>query len=346
MKANKFKGEFLMELEYQPQDIVNRPQLKVRVIPAIVDRSTDKKVRPKKRVCAYCRISNGEEEQQSSYNLQVEHYTDFIENNDLWEFCGIYADKGISGTSIKHRTNFKRMIEDCMAGKIDMIITKSISRFARNTLDCLNYVRMLKALPSPVAIYFEKENIDTLDEKSELLLTLLSSLAQDESRSISENIRWGKRKRFKQGVVGNLLTKFFIGYDIDKQGNLVINEEQAETVRRVYRDFLEGKGVTKIAKELTSEGIKTREGTTTWTSNNVYQILSNEKYCGDVLLQKTVSVDFLNHKTIQNTGQQPQYLVVDHHPAIISKEEWNAVQKKRKRHFNMNNINVIRQSIS
>ena len=211
-----------------------------------------------------------------------------------------------------------------------MIITKSISRFARNTLDCLYYVRMLKSLPSPVSIYFEKENIDTMDSKSELLLTILSSIAQDESRSISENVIWSSQKRFQKGIA-HCPTLFFLGYDTDAKGHLTINEEQAKTVRRIYKQYLEGDGVLKIANSLNSEGIKTGQGKTNWYSQSVLRILKNEKHCGDVLMQKRVTLNFLTHKRTENKGDQPQYFVANHHPAIISRDEWNAVQTEIKR---------------
>jgi len=314
------------------------PRATVRLIPAVGPKMTKTNTIPKKRVCAYCRVSTDQEEQQTSYELQVEHYTDFIQKNELWEFCGVYADEGISGTSIKNRTDFLRMIDDCKAGKIDFIITKSISRFARNTLDCLSYVRLLKGLSSPVGIYFEKENLDTLDSKSELLLTILSSLAQDESRSISENVRWALQKRYQQGKAFCPTTNF-LGYDSDSSGNMVINEEQAETVRWIFQKCLEGYGTGLIAKRLTADGVKTGTGNTQWVGNSVYRILRNEKYSGDVLLQKRVTVDFLTHKREPNRGQQPQYFIQDHHPAIISRDDWNAVQAELDRRANMNQRN-------
>ena len=248
-----------MRKKYQSQAGEIEPQTTVRVIPVVIDRLTGRKEIPREQVCAYCRVSTNQEEQLLSYDLQVKYYTDFIKRNELWDFIGIYADEGISGTSIKNRTNFQLMIEECKEGKIDRIITKSISRFARNTLDCLNYVRMLKALPSPVGIYFEKKNIDTLDAKSELLLTILSSLAQDESRSISENVRWSLQKRYQQGEA-HFTTTYFLGYYTDKKRNLVINEEQAKTVRRIYQEYLAGNEASVIAKKLTADGVKTGKG--------------------------------------------------------------------------------------
>ncbi|MHC1731937.1 MAG: recombinase family protein [Bacteroidales bacterium] len=250
-------------------------------------------------------------------------YTNFIKSSSEHEFAGIYADEGISGTNTKKRDQFNKMIEDCKAGKIDVIITKSISRFARNTLDCLNYVRLLKELG--IGIIFEKENIDTLDSKGEVLLSILSSLAQDESRSISENSTWGIRRRFEQGKVTVNCTKF-LGYDMAENGNLVINEKQAKIVRRIYKDYLDGKGPNWIARDLEKHGIPSWNGKVKWYDSTIRKILSNEKYKGDALLQKTYTVDFLTKKRVENNGEVPQYYVEESHPAIIDKEMWEAVQ--------------------
>lgn len=282
----------------------------------------------RKKVAAYCRVSTDNEEQLSSYEAQVTYYTGYITNNPEYELAGIYADEGITGTNTKKREQFNKMIEDCMAGKIDMIITKSISRFARNTLDCLNYVRQLKELG--VGVFFEKENIDTLDSKGEVLLTILSSLAQDESRSISENSTWGIRRRFEQGKI-TVNHKKFLGYDKDEEGNLVINEKQAKIVRRIYTDFLNGKGPNRIAKEFEDEGVKTWNGRTKWYEGTIRKMLCNEKYKGDALLQKTYTVDFLSKKRVENKGEVPQYYVEESHPAIIDKDTWEAVQLEDER---------------
>lgn len=242
--------------------------------------------------------------------------------------AGIYADEGISGTNTKKREQFNKMIEDCKAGKIDMVITKSISRFARNTLDCLNYVRLFKDLG--IGVIFEKENINSLDSKGEVLLTILSSLAQDESRSISENSTWGIRRRFEQGKVHVNQTKF-LGYDKDENGDLVINEKQAKIVRRIYNDFLDGKGPNRIAKDLEKEKVPKWDGTYKWYESSIRKMLSNEKYKGDALLQKTYTVDFLSKKRAENDGDVPQYYVENSHPAIIDKETWEAVQLEMER---------------
>lgn len=302
----------------------------VSVIPAKpmqVIRGLD--IAAKKRVCAYCRVSTDTEEQLSSYETQVSYYEDYIKKRPDWEFSGIYADEGITGTNTKKRTDFHRMIDDCLLGKIDMIITKSISRFARNTLDCLQYVRMLK--DKGIGVYFEKENIDTLDAKGEVLLTILSSLAQDESRSISENTRWGITRRFQKGKVRVNHTKF-MGFDKDENGELIVNEQEAVHMRRVVDEYLNGgKGLRKIKKGLEADGILTATGGTVWHEAVIKKMLQNEKLAGDALLQKTITVDFLTHKRVKNEGQVPQYFVENSHPAIISKETFQAVQREMER---------------
>ena len=228
----------------------------ITVIPARTNRTNAVETieAQKKKMAAYCRVSTDQLEQLSSYEAQVNYYTTFINNSSEFEMVKVYADEGISGTNTKKREQFNKMIEDCKAGKIDVIITKSISRFARNTLDCLNFVRMLKELG--VEVIFEKENIRTLDSKGEVLLTILSSLAQDESRSISENSTWGIRRKYEQGKVSVNYTKF-LGYEKGEDGNLAINEKQAKIVRRIYRDYLDGKGTNRIARELETEGVLT-----------------------------------------------------------------------------------------
>lgn len=284
----------------------------------------------KRRVCAYCRVSTDSEEQMESYNAQVSEYTKKITENPEWEFVDIYADAGISGTNVKHRLAFNRMIKECQNGKIDLVITKSISRFARNTVDCLKHVRELKSIG--VEVFFEKENIYSFDSKMELVLTMLSSIAQEESRNISENTKWGIRKRFRDGVtICN--TERFLGYDKDENGNLVINEEQAEIVRRIFREYLDGKGYAVIARELEAEGIKTAAGKTKWWDSTVKGILENEKYYGELLLQKTVTVDYLTKKRVDNKNLEPMYRIENNHEPIISKEMFEMVQQERKRRY-------------
>lgn len=273
-------------------------------------------------------MSTDQLEQLSSYEAQVNYYTHYIEEHPDYEFAGIYADEGISGTNTKKREQFNRMIEDCKVGKIDMIITKSISRFARNTLDTLNYVRTLKELG--VGVLFEKENINTLDSRGEVLLTILSSLAQDESRSISENSTWGIRRQFEQGKV-RIATSTFLGYDADREGNLVINRKQAAIVQRIYTDFLNGIGTPTIARMLELENIENCKGKKKWHDSHIKSILTNEKYKGDAILQKSYTVDFLTKKRVENKGEVPKYYVEDSHEAIIDKETWGAAQLEMER---------------
>lgn len=251
----------------------------------------------------------------------------------------IYADEGISGTNTKKRTEFNRLIADCRKGKVDRIIVKSISRFSRNTLDCLKYVRELKELGIGVA--FEKENIDSLDAKGEVLLIILSSLAQDESRSISGNATWGIRKKFERGKIRVNTTKF-VGFDKDENGNLIINEEQAKIVRRIFRDFLQGETPESIARTLKEEGVPGWNGKVNWYPTTIQRMLQNEKYMGDALLKKSYTVDFLTKKRSENQGQVNQYYIEGNHEAIIDKEEWELVQlevERRNQFRQDNNIN-------
>jgi len=275
------------------------------------------------RVAAYCRVSTNNEDQLLSFDNQVQYYTEYIANKPNYTMAGIYADEGISGVSTNRREQFKKMIKDCEDGKIDMVITKSISRFARNTQDCLQYSRKLKNLG--IGIYFEKENINTLDAAGELLFTIMSSLAQEESRSISENCRWGIRTKFKQGVM-HLNANHFLGYDKDDKGNLVINEAQAAIVRRIYREFMNRLNPETIAARLTDEGVPGCMGEPKWAVSTIMHILENEKYKGDALLQKYYTSDFLSKKSVRNHGQVEQVYVKDSHPPIIERELWEAVQ--------------------
>lgn len=277
------------------------------------------------RVAAYCRVSTDTEEQATSYQAQIAHYEEVIHRNPEWVFAGIYADDGISATSTKHREQFHQMIQDCMDGKIDMLITKSISRFARNTVDCLNYIRQLKAQNIP--IYFEKESINTMDAKGEVLITIMASLAQQESESLSQNVKLGMQYRFQQGKV-MVNASCFLGYDKDENGDLVINPEQAETVKRIYREYLEGASCQQIARGLERDGIRTARGNTRWHDSSIRLILENEKYMGDALLQKTYTVDFLKKKRIKNNGEMPQYYVEDDHEAIIPRALFLQVQEE------------------
>lgn len=282
----------------------------------------------RKRVAAYARVSTNDEEQQTSYEAQIDYYTRHIQANDDWEFVEVYTDEGISATSTKKRDGFKRMIADALDGKIDLIITKSVSRFARNTVDTLTTVRQLKE--KGVEVYFEKENIYTLDSKGELLITIMSSLAQEESRSISENVTWGQRKRFADGKV-SLPYKQFLGYTKGEDGTPKIVESEAEIVRLIYKLYLQGKTQNFIARYLTDKGIPTPGKKQKWNVSTVLSILQNEKYKGDAVLQKRFTVDFLTKKTKVNEGEVPQYYVANSHPAIIEPEVFDLVQAEIKR---------------
>ena len=264
----------------------------VTTIPATLSRFTAAPINStkKRRVAAYARVSTDNEEQLTSYEAQVDYYTNYIQGRDDWEFAGVYTDEGITGTNTKKREGFKSMVADALAGKIDLIITKSVSRFARNTVDSLTTIRSLKE--HNVECYFEKENIWTFDGKGELLLTIMSSLAQEESRSISENCTWGQRKRFADGKVTVPFNRF-LGYDMGPDHNLVVNPEQAKLVKRIYGMFLQGQSPFQIARTLTEEGIPSPGGKDHWNPSNIKSILTNEKYKGDALLQKTFTVDFL-----------------------------------------------------
>ena len=299
----------------------------VMIIPAKkqIGNTVDKTEKPKLRVAAYCRVSTDSDEQATSYEAQIEHYTEYISKNPDWVMAGIFADDGISGTNTKKRDEFNRMIEECMAGNIDMIITKSISRFARNTLDCLKYIRQLKDKNIPV--YFEKEAINTMDSKGEVLLTIMASLAQQESQSLSQNVKLGIQYRYQQGKV-QVNHNRFLGYTKDAEGNLVIDPEQAEIVRRIYREYLQGQSMDKIAAGLEADGILTGAGNTKWHTSTINKILRNEKYMGDALLQKTYTTDFLTKKRIKNNGTVPQYYVEDDHEAIIPKDIFLLVQEE------------------
>lgn len=264
--------------------------------------------------------------------MQVEHYTQFIQKNPEWELAGIFADDGISGCNTKKRDEFNRMIEECMAGRIDMIITKSISRFARNTLDCLKYIRELKEKNIPV--FFEKENINTMDSKGEVLLTIMASLAQQESQSLSQNIKLGLQYRYQNGEV-QVNHNRFLGYTKDEDGHLIIEPTEAEVVKRIYREYLEGSSLLQIGRGLEADGILTAAGKAKWRPETLRKILQNEKYIGDALLQKTYTVDFLNKKRVQNNGIAPQYYVENSHPPIIPRDFYMQVQEEMVRRANL-----------
>lgn len=280
------------------------------------------------RVAAYCRVSTTLEQQETSYEAQVSYYTEKIQSNPNWKLAGIYADDGKSATNTKKREDFNTMIDDCMAGKIDLVITKSVSRFARNTVDSLQNIRKLKE--KNIGVIFEKEGVNTLDGTGELLITILSSQAQEESRNLSENTRWGLVRRFENGVISVNHTKF-LGYTKDENGELIIVPEEAELVRRIFRLYLEGNSSIKIAKILKADGIKTVTGIDTWQPSVIDQMLRNEKYMGDALLQKTYTVDFLSKKRVKNQGIVPQYYIEDNHEAIIPRELFYRAQEEKAR---------------
>ena len=284
----------------------------------------------KRRVAGYARVSTDREEQQTSFAAQLDYYKSYIASREDWEFAGMYSDEGLSATSTTHREGFKQMVQDALDGKFSLIITKSVSRFARNTVDSLTTVRKLKE--KGVEVYFEKENIWTLDAKGELLITIMSSLSQEESRSISENTTWGRRKQFSDGKA-SIAFGNFLGYDRGPDGAFVINEEQARIVRMIYRLFLSGLSFGAIARELTAKGIKTPMGKDTWSVSTVRSILQNEKMKGDALLQKKYTPDFLTKKQVKNHGEVPQYYVEGHHPAIIEPRTFDLVQEEIKRRY-------------
>ena len=270
-------------------------------------------------------MSTEDEEQQSSFETQVEYYTHKINSHENWIFAGIFADDGISGVHARNRIQFLQMIEMCRQKKIDLILTKSISRFARNTLECIQYVRMLKGLGIPVI--FEKEGINTADMTSEMVLTCLSSFAQAESESISLNVARGKRMGYKQGKFSFPYTNF-LGYEKGSDGFPQIVPKEAEIIRMIFHAYLDGDSLAKIKTMLESKGIRTATGKQEWTTQAVQRILQNEKYMGDVLLQKTYVADFLEGKSRKNNGELPQYYIENNHPAIVSREMFQRVQEE------------------
>lgn len=302
---------------------------RVRVIPATKTQGAIHSTHDgKKRVAAYCRVSTDSEEQLNSYEAQKSYYTQKIEESSDWEMAEIYADEGISGTSMKKRTEFKKMITACKRGHIDLIITKSLSRFARNTVDCLETVRLLKA--NGIGVYFEKENINTLTESSEFLITLFSGFAQAESESLSKNIAWGKQKSAEAGKV-DFQYKKMLGYRKGVDGQPEIVPEEAEIIRRIYRRYLAGCSLGQIKQELEQDNIPTAQKVERWSSAVIHNILTNEKYMGDALLQKTYITDCITKKVKKNMGERPMYYVENNHPAIIPRETFDQVQKEMTR---------------
>lgn len=281
-------------------------------------------VENEQRVAVYARVSTDDPRQTSSYELQKNHYHDVISKSPNWKLVQIYADEGISGTSLQHRDQFKLMIEDCKQGKIDLIVTKSVSRFARNVVDCIGYVRELLALPHPVGVFFETERLNTFDPKSEMVLSFMATLAQEESHTKSEIMNSSIEMRFRRGI---FLTPILLGYDHDEDGNLVINEEEAKIVKLIFMMYLNGCTCQEIADTLTELGCVTKKGNTVWSPGSILQILQNERHCGDVLAHKTYTPNYLNHKSKKNMQNRPQYRKRNHHEAIISRDDFIAVQR-------------------
>ena len=304
------------------------PNKNVRVIPATkpLAKPEDALDRPL-RVAAYCRVSTEMEEQLNSYAVQTSHYTEKIKNTPNWEFVGIFADKGISGTAVKNRDEFNRMIRCCKRGRIDMILTKSVSRFARNTLDCIKYIRILKEIG--VDVYFEEQGIHSMKAGSEFLISIFGSQAQAESENLSANIRWGKDKAAAQGKVA-FPAKLY-GYRRNPDGSVEIIPHQAAVVRRSYDAYLDGDTVLDIIKSLADDGIPSPDGKERWHKNTIIGILTNEKYAGDYLTNKTFCADCLTKKVVRNNGERVQYYIEDHHPAIIPREIFLKVQEEMAR---------------
>ena len=295
----------------------------LEVIPALPPEDifkTEKKL----RVAVYARVSTDDPRQTSSYELQKNHYQDVVNKNPNWMLVEIYADEGISGTSLQHRDAFKKMIEDCETGKIDLIITKSVSRFARNVVDCIRYVRELSSLRPPVGVFFETEHLNTLDPKSEMILSFMSTLAQEESHTKSEIMNSSIEMRFRRGI---FLTPPLLGYDQDENGDLVINPHEAKIVQLIFYMYLNGSSTQQIADSLTELGCKTKKNNDVWSPSTILQILQNERHCGDVLARKTWTPNYLDHKSRKNNQDRNQYRKVGHHEAIISRDDFIAVQK-------------------
>ena len=277
-----------------------------------------------KRVAVYARVSTDDPRQTSSYELQRNHYNDMVSRRPDWQLVQIYADEGISGTSLQHRDAFVQMIRDCQEGKIDLIVTKSVSRFARNILDCIGYVRQLKAMKPPIGIFFETENIFTLNANSEMSLSFIATLAQEESHTKSEIMNSSIEMRFKRGI---FLTPTLLGYDHDEDGNLIVNEDEAKTVRLIFFMYLYGYSSNQIAKTLTKLRRQTKKGNTTWSPGSVLQILQNERHCGDVLARKSFTPNYLDHKSKKNRQDRNQYRMKNHHDPIVSRDDFIAVQR-------------------
>ena len=309
--------------------VAEEPKMRIRYIPAKITPQEQAASQYRQvRVVAYCRVSTKQEEQLNSYDAQKAYYIDKINAEPNWKFVGIFADKGITGTSIKHREEFKKMIKLCKQGKVDMIITKSISRFARNTVDCLTHTRMLKALG--VDVYFEEQGIHSTQPGAEFYITIYGSIAQSESENISANVKWGKEQSAREGKVP-FQCKYFLGYRKNEQGEIEIVPEEAEIVKLIYRSYLEGDSIHGIKLKLESMGIKTPRGSATWGHGIIASVLTNEKYIGDVIINKTYIEDCISKKVRINNGERPKYYIENHHPAIIDRQTFARVQEEMAR---------------
>ena len=308
-------------------EIMAPNDMRIVVIPAKKSEETGQTER-RLKVAAYCRVSTDQEEQESSYEAQISYYTEKIGKNAEWEMAGIFADEGITGTQAKKRPEFMKMIRLCRQRKIDMILTKSLSRFARNTVDSLKYIRDLKALG--IAVVFEKENINTLETDTEMMLTIMSCFAQAESESISKNVSWGIRQSFKNGNVPMQYARL-LGYRKGADGNAEIVPEEAEIVKEIFRQYLDGSSMEQIADRLNKKGLTTKGSGSPYRKIVIQRILTNEKYTGDALLQKTYITDCITKKSRKNNGELPMYLVKDHHEPIISHDDFNRVQEEMAR---------------
>ena len=290
------------------------------------------------RVAAYCRVSTKQEEQINSYEVQKKHYTEKINANPEWQMVGIFADKGITGTSVLKRDEFNKMIKLCKSKKIDMILVKSISRFARNTVDCLHYTRMLKTLG--IDVYFEEQGIHSIKSDAEFYISIYGTIAQSESENISANVKWGKLQSAKEGKVA-FTYKNFLGYRKGTDGNPEIDEEQAETVKIIYDRFLAGDSLKQIAVKLQNEKRLSPSGRNEWSTATIRSILSNEKYKGDAIINKTFTVDCLTKEIRKNNGERPKYYVENNHPAIIDAETFGRVQEELARRIGKKKVKEI-----
>jgi DNA invertase Pin-like site-specific DNA recombinase len=318
---------------------------KITIIPKkekeIINLETGTKI--KRKVCAYARVSTDLEDQKNSFNAQLEEYESRISKNPDWEFVGLYSDEGISGTSIKKREGFKKMVDDAIAGKIDLILVKSISRFARNTVDCLKTLRDLRA--RNIEVFFDKENISTNDPKVDIMLTIFASFAQEESKSISENVKWGVRKRMIKGQ-RKMPTKTLIGYKTNEDGSISVIEDEKELIKDIFNKYICGDTFTTIANYLNKKGLTTKTNKP-FTTADIFRMFRNEKYCGDLVLQKTVVVDFLEHRAVQNDGIVDKVHIQNHHEPIISREQFIYLQALKKyryenfRDIDNGNVNTL-----